>query len=159
MPREARVLRGGNLAIIDLDPLLNGLDSAADIAIAPGDVIQVQPGDLQTVVVLGEVARPGPVTMAPGMDIMQVIALAGGPTEDAKPSDTCVVRGWWKKEGAQILPLNLDDVMYQTGGTSPGLRDRDLIIVPRSGLAAMGYFFEQVSPALNTIILLKALSK
>lgn len=159
MPREARVLRDGNLAIIDLDPLLNGLDSAANIAIAPGDVIQVQPGDLQTVVVLGEVARPGPVTMAPGMDIMQVIALAGGPTEDAKPSDTCVVRGWWKKDGAQILPLNLDDVMYQTGGTSPGLRDRDLIIVPRSGLAAMGYFFEQVSPALNTIILLKALSE
>ena len=159
MPREARVLRDGNLALIDLDPLLNGLDAAADIAVAPGDIIQVQPGDLQTVVVLGEVARPGPVTMAPGMDIMQVIALAGGPTEDAKPSEACVVRGWWKADGAQLLPINLDKVMYEAGDNTPGLRDRDLIIVPRSGIAAMGYFLEKVSPALNTIVLIKALAQ
>jgi polysaccharide export outer membrane protein len=159
MPREARVLRDGNLALIDLDPLLNGLDAAADIAVAPGDIIQVQPGDLQTVVVLGEVARPGPVTMAPGMDFMQVIALAGGPTEDAKPSEACVVRGWWKADGAQLLPINLDKVMYEAGDNTPGLRDRDLIIVPRSGIAAMGYFLEKVSPALNTIVLIKALAQ
>ena len=157
MPREARILRDGNLALIDLDPLLNGLDAVANIAIAPGDIIQVQPGDLETVVVLGEVARPGPVTMAPGMDIMQVLALAGGPTKDANPSAACVVRGWWQGDKAQILPIDLERVIYQTGANTPGLRDRDLLVVPRSGIATFGYYLEKVSPALNTLVLIKAL--
>lgn len=160
LPREAHIVRNRSaLAIVDLNQLLRKSSPAADLSIAPGDLVQVLNPTVHTVVVLGEVEHPGPIAIEEGLDMMQVIALAGGATEDANLTDCRVVRGWWKPEGAEEYPLNLDKAMFSNGTSIPIPRDRDLIVVPRSGLAKFGYFIRQISPGILTFGLISAATK
>src|ERR1051326_4693176 len=46
----------------------------------------------QRVYVVGEVARPGPISMLPGMTIIQALAIAGGFTEYANRKGTYILR-------------------------------------------------------------------
>jgi hypothetical protein len=69
-----------------------------------------------------------------------------------------VVRGWWKRDDAQVLPLDLSRIMNRQGGGAPALRDRDLIVVPRSGIAKLGYILQQITPALTVITMTQALN-
>ena len=64
-----------------------------DITIQPGDSILVS--SAAQIYVLGEVKKPGPLTLAPGkrLSARQAIALAGGFTDLSKQSDITLIRG------------------------------------------------------------------
>ena len=64
-----------------------------DIAIQAGDSILVS--SAAQIYVLGEVKKPGPLTLAPGkrLTARQAIALAGGFTDLSKQSDITLIRG------------------------------------------------------------------
>jgi polysaccharide export outer membrane protein len=81
------------------------------------------------VYVLGEVAKPGAVPLAPEMTVLQALTSAGGPTPYAKASKMYVLR---KQNGAQSkLPFNYKEVvkgrnMDQDITLKPG----DTVVVP-----------------------------
>ena len=159
LPREARIIRDRtSVALVDLETLLRDGGPTADLAIAPGDLIQVPDPALRTVLVLGEVARPGPVALEDGMDLMQAIAVVGGLTENASPGSTTLVRGWWRQGGAELHPIDLADLEKGRGLVAPALQDRDMVVVPRSGLAKFGYFMRQISPGIVTFVTLDAMA-
>ncbi|NJR39813.1 MAG: polysaccharide export protein [Leptolyngbyaceae cyanobacterium CSU_1_4] len=77
--------------------------------------------------VVGEVTQPGEVAVPPNSSVSSAVAIAGGPTQDARLSQVAFVR--LNAEGAierQILDLrNLTD-NYQ-------IQDGDVVIVPKRG--------------------------
>ena len=144
----ARVIRGDSMAFINLRKVLEGEDTRSNIAIYPNDVIYVPLEGTPTVAVLGEVTAPGLVGLAPGMDIIQAVALAGGMTREAEGTKIRVMRGWWTEE-PQLYTLNYLDLRKTKDRVPPlVLQDQDIVYVETRGLAKWNYVLRAVSPTM-----------
>lgn len=95
--------------------------------------------------VVGEVTRPGEVQVPPDSSLSSAIAIAGGPTDDARLSRVAFVR--MNESGQierQLLDLrNLTDT-YQ-------VQDGDVIIVPKSNTSSILDAAERLLNPLNLI--------
>jgi polysaccharide export outer membrane protein len=80
--------------------------------------------------VVGEVNRPGEITVSPNSSISSAVAIAGGPTEDARLSRVAFVR---MNESGQIerQTIDLRDMIdnYQ-------VQEGDVVIVPRQSTSS-----------------------
>jgi protein involved in polysaccharide export with SLBB domain len=79
--------------------------------------------------VTGEILRPGPLTLEKNIDLMDALAMAGGPTQFADLKKVVII----SKDGAgsQVMQYNLKK--YQGSG-APGryfLRPEDTIVLNR----------------------------
>jgi polysaccharide biosynthesis/export protein len=95
----------------------------------PRVTVTVTTVNSRRVYVLGEVTRPGAVTLAPNMTVLQALTSAGGPTEYAKKSKIYVLR---TENGAQNkLPFNYKEVV-KGSSTEQNivLKPGDTIVVP-----------------------------
>lgn len=95
----------------------------------PRVTVTVSTVNSRRVYVLGEVTRPGAITLSPDMTVLQALTSAGGPSPYAKTSKIYVLR---KENGAQTkLPFNYKDVIK--GGSvdqNIELKAGDTIVVP-----------------------------
>ncbi|MBI4277845.1 MAG: SLBB domain-containing protein, partial [Armatimonadetes bacterium] len=91
---EARLVRkGANAAmLLRLEPLLFQGDTAANVALQPGDVIVIPQELSYRVYVLGGVQRPGMFTHAGRISVLQALTVAGGPTRGAQLARSVIVR-------------------------------------------------------------------
>jgi polysaccharide export outer membrane protein len=95
----------------------------------PRVTVTVSTINSRKVYVLGEVARPGAVPLAPEMTVLQALTSAGGPTPYAKASKMYVLR---KENGSQSkLAFNYKEVVKgrNTEQDIP-LRPGDTVVVP-----------------------------
>lgn len=107
----------------------------ANVEIQPGDTINV--GRAGVVYVIGEVNRPGAFVMetASTATLLQMLALAAGPTRVAALSHTRVIRRTDK--GLESKDVDLKKIM-QAKGSDMELHAEDIVFVPSSrGKAAM----------------------
>jgi protein involved in polysaccharide export with SLBB domain len=96
----------------------------------------------QRVFVGGEVARPGLITLAPGMQPIQAVLQAGGFRETAKPDATILIRKGPENHPIP-LPLDLIEAMYGKGeAASIELRPDDIVYVPKSNIAKVNKFVD-----------------
>ena len=99
-----------------------------DVRIAPGDYVLV--GAAEQIYVLGEVKKPGPLTLPPDKTITasQAIALAGGFTQVAKQNDITLIRN------KEIKKLNLKKLYtsIENMERDETLRNGDIIFVQES---------------------------
>jgi protein involved in polysaccharide export with SLBB domain len=98
----------------------------------------------QRVFVGGEVQRPGLITLAPGMDPVQAVMLAGGLRETASPASAIVIR-----KGADNKPVpirfNLNSHMQGISETAEfQLQPDDVVFVPKSSIAQLNKFVDEV---------------
>jgi protein involved in polysaccharide export with SLBB domain len=98
------------------------------------------PEERNLVYVLGAVNRPGPMKFEENMDIMEALAMAGGPTENAKLNGVKLVT----KDGFYAQALEFDLRHYVETGTPARyvVRKEDAIYVPsksRFFQEALGY--------------------
>lgn len=174
---RVRIIRkvDGESEIIDVD--LYSIIGEGDISKAP----QLQPGDLVNVplapfgvsmelgerpedkgknvyFVLGSVASPGVRNLEPGTDLLDAIALAGGPTTEA---DLRNVRVVMKGPGySNIVRIDLEEYLENNSSPRYTLHPEDTIVVPareRDLLARVVGSFIAILPvvtATGTIILL-----
>lgn len=79
--------------------------------------------------VVGEVTRPGEVEVPPNSSLSSAVAIAGGPTEDAKLSQVAFIRmGDTGEITSETVDLrNLTDTFQ--------VRDGDVLIVPKTGVS------------------------
>ena len=143
---KCMIFRGRDkLAWIDLKSLLNGSNLSLNLRLQRNDVLYIPDSDDQTVYVLGEVQRPGAVHLSPDMTFLDALSQAGGPTRDASTGKIRLVRPSAGIE--RDMPL----ANFVKGGASPNvaLRDGDVIYVPRTGVAKVGYLLQQLSPAVG----------
>jgi polysaccharide export outer membrane protein len=128
---------GPEVIRIDLGAYMRGEKAVALPELRPGDTVEFPatygggvtgPG---IVYVLGEVNRPGAYPLTEGMDLLQVLALAGGTTREAKLADVVVVMN----AGESQVAANVDLTRITRDGTGRPfhLSAGDRIVVPMAG--------------------------
>lgn len=102
---------------------LQGTGTGRDIELLPGDVIFVPEGAPQALV-LGRIARPGSYRVSENMNLLDLLALAGGPLESAgdrvlitRSNETTEVNlGALTRLGIGNQKITAGDVIYVTEG-------------------------------------------
>lgn len=129
------VLRDGDVVWVpELDPLDMVIDRTllASSSIAP-ETVRVR--------VVGEVVNPGEVLVPPSASLSSAVAVAGGPTTDARLSQVEFVR---MDDTGQITTETVD-LRNLTDGYQ--VQDGDVLIVPRTDLATgLDYFGRFLTP-------------
>jgi polysaccharide export outer membrane protein len=77
--------------LVDFVKLIQKRDSTQDVILRDGDLIYV-PADNRTVLVIGQVQKPGYIPFVPGMRYKDYVARAGGFSELAISGDTKVIK-------------------------------------------------------------------
>jgi polysaccharide export outer membrane protein len=137
---------------LDRLPVLRRQDTI-EIGRAPGQVVAGEIGvpteKKNLIYVIGAVGTPGPVAWENNVDVLEALALAGGPTETADLKHTRLVI----KDGnyAQTLELNLEKYVSQGRPARYLMQKEDLVIVPS---ARPGFFdsrIGQIATLLTTL--------
>jgi polysaccharide export outer membrane protein len=132
---------------IVLDP--GGSDSSGEHnpELMPGDTIQVSRAGL--VYVVGDVVRPGGFAVDPaqGLTIVQALALAWGPSQNAQTRKAILIR---EQSGSRTMTtLNLKRMLHGQEPDQP-VHDRDIIYVPDS--MAMNLLNRSIESAIQSTI-------
>lgn len=90
-------------------------------------VVQVKEYKSRSVIVLGQIAKPGSFALSPGITLMQAISLAGGLTQIADDNNVTLTRK--HEKGTKTVTISVDDI---TDGQAPDvpLQAGDRIYVP-----------------------------
>jgi len=90
-------------------------------------VVQVKEYKSRSVIVLGQVAKPGSFPLSPGITLMQVLSLAGGLTQIADDNNVTLTRKYDK--GTKTVTISVDAI---TDGEAPDvpLQAGDRLYVP-----------------------------
>jgi polysaccharide export outer membrane protein len=150
------IFRGREKIIwVDLKRLLNGGEVLLNLRMKAGDLLYIPDSADTMVYVLGSVMRPGAYRLTPDMSLLDALATAGGPHEDARSEEIAVYRaGRQAVENVALQPL-----MDGTRRVNFALEEGDLIYVPKRGIAEFGYFTRQLTAGLSLITVMSVLSK
>ena len=109
-------------------------DTGQDYYLAPGTNNQL----LIKVNVWGEVFKPGIVEVPDKTDLLSLISMAGGPTENAKLNKVKIVSNFSKNK---TITINLKDYL-QNGKTHklPSIKPGDTVIVPRNSFHSISKY-------------------
>src|SRR5690606_4829044 len=95
------------------------------VSIQPGDVLYV-PRANRKVLVLGEVGQPGAYLIEEGDTLLDLLALAQGPTVDADLSQVLLSRE------DRTMPVDISLAMQDVTKDNPTLMGGDVIFVPKA---------------------------
>ncbi len=105
-----------------------------DYYLAPGADNQL----LIKVNVWGEVLKPGIVEVPDNTDLLSLISMAGGPTENAKLSRVKIVRNFSEN---RIFTVNVKDCVRDGNAEQiPLIKPGDTVIVPRNGFHSVSKY-------------------
>ncbi len=129
--------RGPEVIPVDLGSYMRGETSAALPELRPGDTIEfpsIYGGSVAgpgMIYIIGEVNQPGAYASSERMDVLQALAVAGGPTREAALSDVVVIMD----AGESQVAANIDlDAVTRHGTASPFyVSAGDRIVVPPEG--------------------------
>ena len=141
------IMRGRQKLIwVDLKSLLNG-DPAYNIRMKKGDIVFIPDSSDTSVYVMGAVGKPGSYRLTPRMTVLDALAQAGGPTENAQPKSIGIYRAGAKR----VETIDLTALIDPARPVNYALEDGDVIFVPTSGLADFGYFMRQIAPGMSVL--------
>lgn len=84
----------------------------------------------QTIAILGQVKRPGTITITTPRSLLDVLAMAGGLTKEADRHITIERGGVWGEQIHVFLPNNSEADLHADVSVYPG----DRILVPKAGI-------------------------
>jgi polysaccharide export outer membrane protein len=102
---------------------LNGKDPQS--ILQPNDVVYIPETD-PGIVVLGQVNKPGSYDLLPGQHVSDLLAAAGGVTQEAGLTHAFLVRG------KQQTPVDLEKVMAGDATANIALQPGDMLVVPET---------------------------
>ncbi len=141
------IMRGREKLIwVDLKALLTG-DLAYNIRMKKGDIVFIPDSSDTSIYVLGSVAKPGSYRLTPRMTVLDALAQAGGPNEDAAPEQIGVYRAGAKR----VEIIRFSDLIAPGRTINYTLEDSDVLFVPTSTLADFGYLMRQISPGIGVL--------
>ncbi len=141
------IMRGRDKLIwVDLKALLNG-DPAYNLRMKKGDIVFIPDSSDTSIYVLGQVGKPGSYRLTPRMTVLDAIAQAGGPTENAKPEKI----GLYRAGSNTTEIISFAELINPARRMNYALEDGDVLFVPTSGLGEFGYFMRQISPSLSLL--------
>lgn len=142
------IFRGRDKVIwVDLKGLLNGGQVHLNLRMRPGDLVYIPDSADTMVYVLGAVHRPGAYRLTPDMSVMDALATAGGPNEDAQPREI----GVYRPARQAVEHIALQNLMDARQRVNFALEEGDVIFVPKSGIAEFGYVSRQIAAGLSLL--------
>ena len=141
------IFRGRDKVIwVDLKRLINNGDLAYNIRLKANDLVYIPDSSDTTVYVMGYVTRPGAYRLTPGMTYLDALAQAGGPLMGANTNRIGLYRQ--SKDAVQKIPF---DNLIAGKNANVALEEGDIIYVPSSTIAEVGYFLQQLMPGLGLL--------
>ena len=140
------IFRGRDKVIwIDLKRLLARNSTAYNLRLKPNDLIYI-PDSFDTLVyVLGAVQKPGAYRLTPDMSLLDALAQAGGPNDDAAPDEITLYRP--AADAAERASLAA--LLTNRPKRNFSLEEGDVVFIPKSGIAEAGYVMRQLLPGLS----------
>ena len=125
--------------IIDLRPLIEGLNSEAEMMLSGGDSIMVPKAG--TVFLEGAVVNPGAYSLRGGTTVLKALSMAGGTKFEANEGSINVFRR--RSDGEMdTYGVNLDEIRANPQ-MDIELKDSDIIVISEDGLRkGMAYFWD-----------------
>ncbi len=147
------IIRGKDVVIwIDLVDLLNNGNMALNASIRNNDVIFIPEAEDETVFVMGEVGKPGPVQLKRGLSLVKAVMLAGGMTTGANPERVFILRQ--SGDNGEVRQVNLKPILeHGVFDSNYALRPNDIVYVSPTGMRKFNYTMEQLLPALQVLSL------
>jgi polysaccharide biosynthesis/export protein len=127
-PAKVDSSAGAGITSLDLLALMQG-KGGADPYVRPGDIVNVP--EAASAFVVGDVYRPTIVPLNKQITVSRAIALAGGPTPNAKSSKVRIVRYLNDRGGNTEIVVNLKDI-YTNKREDLLLQAGDIVQVPDS---------------------------
>jgi polysaccharide export outer membrane protein len=119
---------------------------------SPQVMVQVRSAKSHKIFILGEVRRPGVFLLDGPMTALEALAVAGGPTLDAKTRKVFLIRN---HQGQESPPkaLNMSKTMKgMEMDENVALQSGDILYVPPSNMAYVDRFFRHLATALGPIV-------
>jgi polysaccharide export outer membrane protein len=140
------IFRGRDKVVwIDLKHLLARSDPTYNIRLKPNDIVYIPDSGDTSVYVMGAVPRPGAYRLTPDMSLLDALAQAGGPSEDAASQEIAVYRP--SKQALEQVPLK--SLLTADRRVNFALEEGDIVYVPKSTMAEVGYVLRQLAPGLG----------
>jgi len=152
---RVRITRdSGRSYTVNMFRVLQQGDLTEDVVIDSGDTVFVPerpPGEEKRVFLLGEVRKPGPVPYYANMTMAEVIAGAGGWTDNAWFDDARLIR--WDPKSPQIVAIDLKRLVLDGDRSiDQVLRPNDVVFIPRHPVADWNAILAQLRPTLDFIV-------
>jgi polysaccharide export outer membrane protein len=147
MPKKCVIYRGDDqvMNVNISDRFLSG-KALMDIRLRRNDVLYFPDNQESLVSVLGEVKVSGPERLTSSSTVISLLSAAGNITEKAGNNPEIAIV---HPSSGTVQRVRFNDLLNPRKRNDIALHDGDLIVVPRSGLAKAGFFFQQLSPILG----------
>ena len=140
------IFRGRDKVVwIDLKHLLARSDPTYNIRLKPNDIVYIPDSGDTSVYVMGAVPRPGAYRLTPDMSLLDALAQAGGPNEDAASQEIAIYRP--SKQALERVPLK--SLLTADRRVNFALEEGDIVYVPKSTMGEIGYVLRQLAPGLG----------
>ncbi|MGD0097324.1 MAG: polysaccharide biosynthesis/export family protein [Terracidiphilus sp.] len=144
VPEQCVIYRGDQVYWVELQHLLTTGSPLADLRLRRNDVVFVPALSTRTVTVMGQVQHPGPIALKHDSTLSSVLGEAGGVSDGAggNPEIQIVHRS----KGDKTQYVRFRDLLKPNGGMEVSLYPGDVVYVPKSGMAKMGFVMQQLAP-------------
>jgi polysaccharide export outer membrane protein len=146
---KCAIIRGKQEPLwIDLRKLLQAGDMSLNVRLQNNDIVFIPESEDETVYVLGEVLRPGPVKLKSQLTLLDVLTACGGPSKYANREKIFIIRSDGKTGVLKTIDLKK---MLATGDMSQDyiLRHSDIVYVPPTRIAQFNDVLQSLTPALQ----------
>jgi polysaccharide biosynthesis/export protein len=151
LPDRCIIYRGNDTVVpVALRQLLLSNSPLSDVRLRRGDKIFVPVDQLQFVSVLGQVAKPGPVSITSDLDLKMTLSRAGGITDQAGSNPTIHII---QTASDRELTITFNELMKPGGGREVTLQPGDVVFIPMSGFNKVTYFLTKLSPVATMVSL------
>jgi polysaccharide biosynthesis/export protein len=144
VPEQCVIYRGDQVLWVDLQGLLESGNPLANLRLRRNDLIFVPAIADRSVSVIGQVQHPGAVMLKRNSTLASIIGDAGGPTDGAGSNPNIEIVH--KTKGGATQFIRFKDLLKPTGGLEIALAPGDIVFVPKSGMAKMGFAMQQLTP-------------
>jgi len=150
---KVQLIRDGKTIILNLERAIKQADWRENAIMLDGDTVFVPSTShsKRRVYVLGQTKKPGIVEYTVNINLLDAISKAGGFSENPYYPDIRVIRA--DRDRPLIIPVNFKRLLEQGDLTQNlALKDRDVIIVPRSPIGNWNQYIKDISPTLDILI-------
>ena len=147
VPEQCVIYRGDEVYWVDLQELLATGSPLANLRLRRNDLVFVPALSTRTVTVMGQVQHPGQVVLKRDSTLASVLGDSGGLSEGSGSNPEVQVVHHSKGDKTQYVRFN--DLLKPNGGMEISLYPGDIIYVPKSGLAKVGFVLQQLAPFLT----------
>lgn len=143
------ILRKGNVLPVNFIKLLKEGDMSQNIYLRDGDYIYMPSSSSQNVSVLGAVRRPQQIGFKDSISIIEALAKAGGPINEARMDQVVVIRGSISEP--RVAKIDVAAIM-RGDAKNIELRTHDVVWVPNRPLQKLrDYFWIIMNSAAQTV--------